>query len=228
MLVPSPADLGREGIAKRVQRIESESYFESLGLPEGATAEAVRASYVRLAKLWHPDRLPRDLESARADVMKIFTHMTRARETLCDPTARRGYLETHALKTAVQPRTEVVRAIEQALAKQEWDRAIQVSNVLADAELHDAEAIALRAWAAARGGEASSDVLRVAVTKLDRAVNTDNGCERAFFYRGKLAKRLGNDKLAFRDFSRVVSLNPSNAEALREVRVFEMRARKQG
>jgi curved DNA-binding protein CbpA len=226
--VPSPADLGAEGIRARAEQIDTVSYFEVLGVSDGAPAEAVRAAYMRLAKVWHPDRLPRELHPLRSEVARIFTHMTRAQQTLCDPTARQGYLATHAAKSGVatRPRSDVIRAVEQALARRDWDGAQVESLALCDATVDDAEAIALRAWTTACAGEAADDVLRTAMAKLDRAVNVDNTCVRAFFYRAKIAKRLGNEKAAHRDFSRTVALDPSNAEAAREVRVFEMRARK--
>lgn len=35
-------------------------YYSVLEVPFGADAEAVKASYKRLAKVWHPDKNPRD------------------------------------------------------------------------------------------------------------------------------------------------------------------------
>ena len=83
-----------------------------------------------------------------------------------------------------------------------------------------------RSWSAALGGEADDDVVRISLSALDRAVNVDRTCERALFYRGCLAKKLGKHEAAFRDFTRVVHLNPRHMEATREVRLFEMRARR--
>jgi hypothetical protein len=226
--IAPPPELGLEGIRARAQSIESENYFAMLGVSDGASAEAVRAAYMRLVKAWHPDRLARELEPVRAEVARIFAHMTRAQQTLCDPIARQGYLATHASKSGIakRPRIDVVKAVEQALARRDWDGAQYESLGLCDAGADDAEAIALRAWAMACAGEASEDVLKTAMAKLDRAVNVDNTCVRAFFYRAKIAKRLGNEKGAQRDFARTAALDPSNAEAAREIRLFEMRARK--
>lgn len=44
--------------------------------------------------------------------------------------------------------------------------------------------------------------------------------------RGMIHKRLGNSAGAFRDFSRAVQLEPKHLDAQREIRIFEMRARK--
>lgn len=57
-------------------------------------------------------------------------------------------------------------------------------------------------------------------------MNLDRTCERALYLRGCIAKKLGKLAAAFRDFARVVHLNPRHVDATREVRLFEMRARK--
>jgi len=74
-LPPGPADLGLDGIRKRAAGLAFESPYDALGLREGASVEAARAAYMRLAKLWHPDRLPEDLQSAQTEVTRIYVHV---------------------------------------------------------------------------------------------------------------------------------------------------------
>lgn len=229
----SPADLGAVGIAHRAATIENEDPFSALGIADGSSVEAARAAYFRLAKLWHPDRLPADLAPFRLEVEKVYEHMTRAHRTLTDPDARRDYLATGvsgaprgSAPAAVRPRAEMIREIDQALAKREFHAAEATSRQLASADPEDSEAQALVAWASTLAGEASEDTLRAALTVLDKAVNRDRQCERAHYYRGMVHKRLGGNAAAFRDFTRVVNLNPKHIDAQREIRIFEMRARK--
>ena len=229
--VLGPADLGASGIAHRAQSTTSEDFFEALGLPEGASVDAARAAYFRLAKLWHPDRLPAELEPFRAEVEKIFMHMTQASATLTDPEAHRAYVASSDRSPASvgvpsRPHERVLRDIEQAIAKREFLVAEQTARQLIGLDADDAEAHALAAWAQAHAGEAPEETLRAAIPPLDKAVQMDPHCERAFFYRGVLNKRLGVGSAAFRDFTRVVQLNPRHVDAQREIRIFEMRARK--
>lgn len=226
-----PADLGAAGIAHRAQAVDSEDFFEALGLPEGATADAARAAYFRLAKLWHPERLPADLEPFRSEVEKIFIHMTRASAALSDPDSRRTYMATHdqnavATTIAARPHKEVIRDIETAIGKREYLIAEQTAGHLIALNADDAEAQALAAWALTHAGEAPEEALRTSLPLLDKAVYTDTYCERAHFYRGVVHKRLGSSAAAFRDFTRVVQINPKHVDAQREIRIFEMRARK--
>ncbi|MDB5212783.1 MAG: DnaJ-class molecular chaperone CbpA [Myxococcaceae bacterium] len=229
----SPADLGAVGIAHRAATIENEDPFTALGIPDGSSVEAARAAYFRLSKLWHPDRLPADLAPFRMEVEKVYEHMTRAHRTLTDPDARRDYLATGAASgprgsapAAARPRAEMLREIDHALTKREFHAAEAASRQLASADPDDSEAQALVAWASTLAGEASEDTLRAALPMLDRAVNRDRQCERAHYYRGMVHKRLGGNAAAFRDFTRVVNLNPKHVDAQREIRIFEMRARK--
>lgn len=83
-----PEQLGIAGIKRRAAGLATETPFATLGLVEGASSEAARAAFFRLAKLWHPDRIPAGLESGRAEVERIFAHMTQAQKLLTDPTAR--------------------------------------------------------------------------------------------------------------------------------------------
>ncbi len=228
----SPADLGAAGIAHRAQVIDNEDLFNVLGLPDGAPAEAARASYFRLAKLWHPDRLGADLAPFRSEVQTIFDRMTRAHVTLTDPDARTAYLATRGTDSPVvgaipkRTRAQAVRDIETALARRDFQLAETLSRELATESPDDQEAHALAAWSSAFAGEASEETLRAALPLLERAVSNDRDCARAYYYRGMLHKRLGNSSGAFRDFSRAVQLEPKHLDAQREIRIFEMRARK--
>lgn len=229
MLTPpvlGPNELGPSGIAARAKKVGTEDYFATLGVDRNATTEAIRAAYFRLAKVWHPDKLPMGLLPFREEVATIFAHMTRAQQTLCDPEAKRQWMEGHGIGLRKRPREEVIHDIDGALAKGEWALAEKEARRLAESDPNDSDALALLAWSAARGGDAPDDTLRMSLVSLDRAVHLDRTCERALYLRGCLAKKLGKIDAAFRDFARVVHLNPQNVDALREVRLFEMRARK--
>ena len=83
-----PLQLGIDGVRKRAAGIATESPFATLGLAEGASSEAARAAFFRLGKVWNPTRLPKELEAVRADVERIYAHMTQAQRLLTDPSAR--------------------------------------------------------------------------------------------------------------------------------------------
>lgn len=224
--VRTPAELGLAGVKTRAQTIESEDYFQVLGLNDGASAEAVRAAYMRLAKTWHPDKLVVDFFPVRPDVAKIFNHMTNAQKTLTDPDARRAYLAARRPKTEVRTRVVIMKEVEAAFLTKSFELAVKLTQELIVMDADDAEAIALQAWAEARAGDASEDELKTALVKMDRAINVDRTSAPAVFHRGLVQKRLNNVFGAFRDFARAMQLDPTHIDAEREVRLFAMRAKK--
>lgn len=222
----TPAELGHQGIVARAESIRDESLFDVLGVSDGASEEAVRAAYMRLAKTWHPDRLVSDFDPVRGEIATIFTFMTRAHQTLTDAEARRAYLASHSAKKAARPREVVLREIRHGIEHRHFDAAVERCQELIDADHDDAEALALQAWAGCRGGEAPEEELRTALAKVERAVNTDRTNDAAVYHRGLIHKRLGNGPVAIRDFARALQLNPKNLNAEREIRIFSMRVKK--
>src|SRR5262249_2715951 len=72
-------------ILERADHISSQNYFQMLGLESGAAPEEVQKAFFGLAKVWHPDRLPRALAEVKDACSKVFTHLTEAHTTLSDP-----------------------------------------------------------------------------------------------------------------------------------------------
>lgn len=224
--VRTPAELGLDGITAKAEAIEKEDYFTALGLPDGASAEAVRAAYMRLAKTWHPDKLVVDFFPVRGDVAKVFSYLTQAQKTLTDPEARRTYMASRRPKEEVRTRPAIMKEVVEAFNAKAFDLVVKLTNELISKDADDAEAIALQAWADVRGGDASEDELKTALVKAERGVNVDRTNAQAIYYRGLLQKKLNNVFAAFRDFARAVQLDPSFTDAEREVRLFAMRAKK--
>jgi len=222
----TPAEYGVDGILARAQSIEEESYFEVLGVLDGASTEAVRAAFMRLAKSWHPDRTPADFMPIRGEIAKIFGRMTLAHKALSHPDSRREYVDARAARTEARPRADVLRDVESAFATRQFALVMSLCDPLIIDDSDDTEAIAFHTWASVRAGEATEDELRAALTRLDRAVNVDRTCDEAIYHRGMIHKRLGNPPSAIRDFARAVQLNPKHVAAERELRIFAMRVRK--
>jgi len=63
---------------------------------------------------------------------------------------------------------------------------------------------------------------------LDAVLLKEPRFERALFYRGSLLKRCGRYDRAIRDFRLAAEINPKNIDAVREVRLYDMRKRGPG
>jgi len=62
----------------------------------------------------------------------------------------------------------------------------------------------------------------------DHAIERNERCERAYFCRAQIKRRLGKTDAAIADFRSAFELNPKNLDAGREVRLHEMRRGKSG
>ena len=83
-------------IAARAVAIKTEDYFQMLGVARDATVEQVQAAFFGLAKIWHPDRVPKAIAEMRDTCATVFAHLSEAQQTLCDLKRREGYM--HLLK----------------------------------------------------------------------------------------------------------------------------------
>ena len=63
-------------------------YYKVLGVPKNASAEAIKKSYRKLARKYHPDLNPKNAEAE-----KKFKQINEAHEVLSDPKKRKKYDE---------------------------------------------------------------------------------------------------------------------------------------
>jgi tetratricopeptide (TPR) repeat protein len=239
-ILPVPPGLSPEltarwkEITERASTIDRADYFSMLDVAKDTTVEEIESAYFALAKVWHPDRLPAELAPIRDACSRVFGRMSEARATLTDAKQRERYLKLVA-EGSGSPETQetVARVVEASTHFQKADICFK-RNDMAQAEefcrraieLDDTQPdyLAMLAWLIAlkpesQGGDATMQCIRM----LDKAVAMSAHCEKAFFWRGMLYKRLGKAELASRDFKKSAELNPRNIDAVREVRLHTMR-----
>jgi hypothetical protein len=229
-----PADLAlrwRE-ISERAATIDRADYFMMLDLARDATREDVKSAFFALVKKWHPDRLPPELAPVRDACSRVFARMSEAHSTLADDEQRAKYMRLLADGSG-SPETQatVAKVVEAATSFQKAEVCLR-RNDLAQAEAFCRKAVeddatqpdylAVLAWLEALKNHSQEKTLE-SIQKLDRAIGMSGRCERAYFYRGMLYKRLGKNDPAVKDFKRAVDLNPRNIDAAREVRLHNMR-----
>ena len=233
---PSVGDATRKRIFDRATAIEKEDYFTMLGVPRDVSTDAVRAAFFALAKQWHPDRLPALLADAKEPCARVFSHMNEAYQTLVDPDKRAKYLEliTGTVTTKTAEQETIVKVVEAAQLFQKAEIMFKRNDLTGAEQLvrraneldpKQAEYLALLTWIeATKPGATSDSQTHKFIDALSQAIDQNENCERAYFYRAMLHKRLGNTSAAMRDFRTVVEQNPRNVDAQRELRLYNMRA----
>jgi curved DNA-binding protein CbpA len=230
-------------IDKRAASIEKEDLYTTLGVERAADGQAVQQAYFALVKKWHPDRLPAPLADVKPVVAKVFARMAEAYQTLSDEKRRADYDATLASGGGTaEADAHVARVVDAAFEFQKAEVLLK-KNDLVGAEVlvkralladpDQPEYLVMAAWlqalrrpdppALAEGQTTTfyDDLIKT----LDAVIGKNPSFERAIFYRGMLLKRAGRHDKAIRDFSRVASINPKNLDAVREVRVWEMRSK---
>lgn len=225
----------RKEILERAAQIDKENYFDMLGVARDATPDVIRAAYFQLARVWHPDRLSPDIVDVKPACAKVFARLSEAHQTLSDEQKRKQYAQQLAQSSggtsdeeaevqAVLEATLCFQKAEICFKRNDFSQAETLLRRALELDKTQADYLALLAWIeslkpTSQSPEATFDRIK----ELDQAVALNGKCERAYFYRAMLYKRIGNDQNALRDFKSAFELNPRNVDAQREVRLIEMR-----
>lgn len=222
-------------ILERAERITSQDYFQMLGVERDTSPEAVQKAFFGLAKVWHPDRLPPALADVKDACSKVFTHLTEAHATLMNTSKRQDYMtllkdggatpdDQARIHAILEAATEFQKA-EFLLKRSAGDpQAYEIVKRCVSLDGEQADYMALLAWLDAQKPEClSREKTLEKVRVLDQCIEKNPNCERAFFYRGMLYKRIEELSKAIKDFKRAADLNPRNLDAIREVRLHNMR-----
>jgi hypothetical protein len=224
----------RKDIVDRAATIDKQNYYEMLGVAHDAKVDDVKAAYLALARVWHPDRLPVALSDVKDACGRVFARMSEAHATLTDKEKRERYskLMKEGGETPEQQQ-EIVNVVNATVEFQKAEICLKKNDIVKAEELarraleldpNQADYIALVAWIHAQRPEAlSAEGTQACIVELDRALEINERCERAYFYRAMLYKRHNREGLAFKDFKKVNELNPKNIDAQRELRLYDMR-----
>lgn len=119
------------------------------------------------------------------------------------------------------------QAAEIALAQHDVERADFLCRAAYEENPRHPETMALLGWLRTlRPDGHETYAIREATDLLDRALDLDPGCERAYNYRAQIRRASGDIAGSLEDFRSASRLNPHNVEAAREVRLHEMRAKR--
>ncbi|MDB4943012.1 MAG: repeat/DnaJ domain/tetratricopeptide repeat protein [Labilithrix sp.] len=224
----------KQKILDRSQQISAQDYFQMLGIERDATNEQIQKAFFGLAKVWHPDRLPAALVDVKDACSKVFTHLTEAQATLLDPERKAQYMmllkdggatpdDQAKIQAILEAATEFQKA-EIYLKRNDVAQAHELARKAHALDPEQADYFAMVVWLDAQKPEwIGREKTLEKVALLDRCIKTNPNSERAYFWRGMLYKRADDPSKALKDFKRAAELNPRNLDAMREVRLFNMR-----
>jgi curved DNA-binding protein CbpA len=227
----------RAELAELAAATDGRSAFEVLGVAETAPDDEIRAAYERLAERTHPDRVAASSAALRELAEQVFQRVEAAFETLSDP--RRRQEERFARRRAdreAAERDEGRRAVEAELAFQKGQAALRQRDYAAALRcfesataLHpeEGEYHAHLGWAlhctAPEDRRRADDALR----HIKQGIKLASDREKPYLFMGRVCQAIGRSDVAVKMFTRAVQIQPDCVEALRELRLLNMRREKE-
>lgn len=225
----SSTDNLRDTIRAHLEK-NPQNHYEVLGIDREANTSTIRAAFFQLARVWHPDRLPQELDDLKPQVTRMFSLMGEAHQCLSDEKKRGDY--DRALGEAPDDEQAQVATILEAasafqkaevlMKKKDYKGALREAKNAYELDPTQADHTALYAWI--QGLDRSGNFEEL-IELLDKAIEKDKENVNALWYRGQLLKKAGKTLRAVKDFKEIVKLKPRHMEAQRELRVHTMRKR---
>lgn len=225
----------REDFLKQYDWMMQQDYFTLMGVSESDPRDQVRKAYHALVKQYHPDRyFEEDLfPDLRDKINALFQRISDAHETLVDPARKARYLNDLKGKKPARSDIENILLAETAFQKglvlfrvRKYAEALEQFALAVNLGSNEPEYLTYQAWSAYKLN--SGDPARVERSRqlLLHAVDLNPRLALAHLYLGYLSKSEGHEKEAQRRFERAIQHNPDCTEALRELRLMNMRREK--
>jgi CheY-like chemotaxis protein len=226
----------RTELAALAERFAGSDPFQILEVDKTSSEEEVRVAYDRLAERTHPDHVASSSEAVRRLAEQVFRRVADAYEILSDPRRRQEYmLDRQREARAEVERDESRRALEGEMEFQKGETALGQRNF--QTALHhfgqalelypeDGEYHAHYGWTLHMLHPDSLQIAEEAIEHVKRGIKLARDREKPYLFMGRLCKATGRPEAAEKMFGRAVRIQPECVDALRELRLIEMRRRK--
>ena len=215
------------------ERLREKSHFEVLEVSENATTAQIDASFERLARQVHPDRYTHASESRRQLAREVFQLLSLAHDTIADPKRCQEYRagrrqgERQVSRQAqnqkvVQGEVEFQHG-ESLLKRRDYAGALAHFSRACEARPREGEYLAHYAWCLYLRNPENETVVQEALGHMRQAVRMARDQEKPYLFLGRLCKVAGDGVGAEQMFTRAAEIKPDCVEAMRELRLINMR-----
>lgn len=228
----------RQKILADYARLLPLDHFALLDVSRDAGHDEVRRKYFALAKTYHPDQFQQSQLSADlgAKVNEIFQRIGEAYQVVSDPRRRQAYLDELSgrsksrqrdvadilqAETAFQKGMVFLRARNYSEAFEAFGWAIKLSP-------QEPEYLTQYAWAKFKAHPGDRERIGEALQVLQLSLDLNHKLDRTHLYLGYLLKEDGREREAEKRFEMAIKCNPRCTEALRELRLINMRRSRSG
>lgn len=223
----------RAALSVLLARLAKPSPFEKLGVLRDASSAEIRSAYMLLAKETHPDRYSNASAAVRGIAEQAFREVTRAFELLSDPLSlskyradpdrdRKEALALDEAKRAIAGEREFQRG-EARLRSHDWSGALVHFERAVELYPDEGEYLAYCGWAYYLTHGHDDVVFKKSFELVKRGAKLAPDREKPYLFLGRLCQAAERIELAEKMFMKAVECRPDSIEALRELRLLQMR-----
>jgi curved DNA-binding protein CbpA len=217
-------------VRSRLRLAPSQNAYLRLGLDSSANSESIRASYLNLAKRFHPDRAAGPaLSFLQAELQTLFSLLKEAYEHTSSPDGRERYdASLKAASPAEMRREEAAIALKMGdalLKKRDFAAAVDKLRLAVDLD-ESGDSLAALAWCLVSDPKSPAPAREEAASLINRALRAPGATARTFYVAGVLWRTKDPDSAADA-FRQALEIDPKHPDAALELRLIEQRRGKQ-
>ncbi|UCD84573.1 MAG: DnaJ domain-containing protein [Deltaproteobacteria bacterium] len=228
----------QDELVRRYLKIKEMNYFEILGVKQEASKDEIRKVYFRLAKKYHPDKY---FDAADSEIRKtteeIFRIISRAYDVLSHDEERAKYEKfLRTGKTEEETSREVDKIVnaeiqfqkgEVLLRKKDYDGALGAFKQAIDLNPKEGEYYVYLGWTMFKKTPPGQKLgVNEAEEYIMKGLSMNPRIHDAYIFLGNIFKLDGRETEAENQFKKALEYNPNSTEALRELRLINMRREK--
>ncbi|MDF1566111.1 MAG: response regulator [Deltaproteobacteria bacterium] len=226
----------KERLASMLGSMRKQSHFEVLGVSRSAGAAEIRKAYFALARSYHPDKASHGVsDELKLLAAEIYERLTYAYEVLADPEERKHYEQHLASGSRKKEASDQVSRIlaaegkfqrgEGYLRKGKWALAHDAFGEAVSLYPEEGEFHAYLGWSLFQTAPSDTKVIDRALDHIMQAIQLNPKVDKAYLFLGYIYKAQGRADKAEKQFEKAMQCNPDCTEALRELRLYQGRAR---
>jgi CheY-like chemotaxis protein/tetratricopeptide (TPR) repeat protein len=223
----------RVELAALANGMQGKDHYGVLGVRPGADDDEIRAAYASLAKRTHPDRFHGASSSVRHLAAQAFARISEAHAAIATAETRAAYVVSQSQgrreaevvdegRRALQAETEFQRG-EALLAQRAYESALICFGRAMENFPSEGEYRSYYGWCLYLCHPDNQIMLGEALEHCREGVKLAKDREKPYLLLGRLYKAMGKPGAAKKMFSRAVEIKPQCVEAMRELRIMNMR-----
>ena len=237
----TPADSAQDEairgeLAELANRIRNKDHYQVLEVDRSAGDEEIRVAYACLAKRTHPDRFHGASSSVRQLAAQVFERVAEAHGTISTSDGRRAYAAELSRgkkldavedegRRALAAETEFQKG-EAKLASRDYEGALLHFGKAMENFPSEGEYRSHYGWCLYLCHQDNDVMLGEALEHCREGLKLAKDREKPYLLLGRLYKAMGKAGAAKKMFSRAVQIKPQCVEAMRELRIMNMRREK--